>query len=111
MSVVTMADIMAQNNIQQVDLLKCDIEGAELELFEKWRPWIANVRAAIVECHHGFTGLQLIDLIRDNGSDFEILRRIVDTRHGHEIVMISNRSNSTPKAMAGGEKIFTRAAS
>lgn len=35
----------------EIDLLKCDIEGAEREVFETCGPWIGRVRAMVVEVH------------------------------------------------------------
>jgi len=97
--VVTMDTVLSSAAMDSVDLLKCDIEGAERELFENCASWIQRVGAAIIECHDGLTGPGLLGLIRDNGAVFDIVYRDVDDRHGHETVMIVRRT--TPGASPG----------
>jgi hypothetical protein len=41
---------MAEHGLDRIDVLKCDIEGAEAELFED-APWMDRVGMAVVECH------------------------------------------------------------
>jgi FkbM family methyltransferase len=47
---ITMATVMREFGIDSVDLLKVDIEGAEIEVFESC-PWIGNVRVIAIELH------------------------------------------------------------
>jgi FkbM family methyltransferase len=47
---ITMDTVMRENRIHSIDLLKVDIEGAEIELFESC-PWISNVRVIAIELH------------------------------------------------------------
>jgi FkbM family methyltransferase len=47
----TMEEILASSEFQQVDLLKVDIEGAEVELFRNDLGWLAQVRAIAIEFH------------------------------------------------------------
>lgn len=47
----TMDTILANNNLQQVDILKIDIEGAEKEVFENSTSWISKIETVIVETH------------------------------------------------------------
>jgi FkbM family methyltransferase len=47
---VTMETAMREAGIDSIDLLKVDIEGAEIEVFESC-PWIANVRVVAIESH------------------------------------------------------------
>lgn len=55
-----------------VDLLKCDIEGAEHEIFSSCAEWIRVVRFLVVETHSPYTSHQLcVDLAR-NGAAFEL---------------------------------------
>ncbi len=43
---------MAANNIKQIDLLKIDIEGAELELFQSnYEQWLPRVKVVVIELH------------------------------------------------------------
>jgi len=47
---VTMDTLMRETAIDSIDLLKVDIEGAEVEVFESC-PWIGNVRVIAIELH------------------------------------------------------------
>jgi FkbM family methyltransferase len=53
---LTIPDILARAGIDgPIDLLKCDIEGAEAELFASAAPWIDRVGTMIVELHAPYT--------------------------------------------------------
>jgi FkbM family methyltransferase len=47
---VTLETLMREINIPSIDLLKVDIEGAEVEVFESC-PWISNVQVIAIELH------------------------------------------------------------
>ena len=47
---ITMDTLMRETGILSIDLLKMDIEGAEIEVFESC-PWIRNVRVIAIELH------------------------------------------------------------
>jgi FkbM family methyltransferase len=47
---ITMDTLMRETGIASIDLLKVDIEGAEIEVFESC-PWIGNVRVIAIELH------------------------------------------------------------
>lgn len=51
---VTMSQLMAEYQLDFVDLLKMDIEGAEKEVFATALPWISRVGVIIVELHDRF---------------------------------------------------------
>ncbi|MEM0984250.1 MAG: FkbM family methyltransferase [Planctomycetota bacterium] len=51
----------------EIDLLKCDIEGAEEELFADCRDWIGCVRAIVVEIHNAYTQDRLEADLSRNG--------------------------------------------
>jgi FkbM family methyltransferase len=51
---VTLETIMAQYGLEQVDLLKVDIEGAEKEVFDSCSAWIGKIGAIIIELHDRF---------------------------------------------------------
>jgi FkbM family methyltransferase len=65
--VVTMADVLTELGSDRIDLLKCDIEGAEAELFESSSEWISKVRILAVECHGAFTAERFLDALASNG--------------------------------------------
>lgn len=48
---ITMNDIIREFNINQIDILKVDIEGAEAELFAQCESWISKIRLIIIEVH------------------------------------------------------------
>jgi FkbM family methyltransferase len=53
---LSLLEILAETNVTgPIDLLKCDIEGAEAEVFGKCAEWIARVRAMILEIHAPYT--------------------------------------------------------
>ncbi len=47
-------EIMRQHQIDRIDLLKVDIEGAELEVFSNPSAWLDRVGVVIVETHERF---------------------------------------------------------
>jgi hypothetical protein len=61
--VVTMKRVLEELATDRIDLLKCDIEGAEQELFENGSAWLAKVGVMHVECHGGFTAHRLLDTL------------------------------------------------
>jgi FkbM family methyltransferase len=48
---ITMNKLMEDYQLDHIDILKIDIEGAEKEVFENAMPWIDQVRAIEVETH------------------------------------------------------------
>ena len=69
-----------------IDLLKCDIEGAEAEVFADCRPWIDRIRTLVIELHPPYSGEQFLDDLRRNGAEFEVRSR--DVMPGGPTVMI-----------------------
>jgi len=51
---VTVESLMNEHGIQQLDILKMDIEGSEKEVFETSERWIDRVGVLIVELHDRF---------------------------------------------------------
>lgn len=49
---ISIKDLMIENNIQQIDILKIDIEGSEKELFETdFDFWLSRTKILIIELH------------------------------------------------------------
>jgi FkbM family methyltransferase len=76
--VLTMPQILAQiNSSDPIGLLKCDIEGAERELFAAPLPWISRVEFMVIELHpelHPPLELNaLMQHLKDSGGEFRIL--------------------------------------
>ncbi len=65
--VVTMDVVLRHLGDAPVDVLKCDIEGAEEELFAECADWVDRVRVAAVECHGDYTTQSLVAALHRNG--------------------------------------------
>jgi FkbM family methyltransferase len=48
---ITLTQLMSDHHISYIDILKIDIEGAELEVFETASDWIDRVGVIIIELH------------------------------------------------------------
>jgi FkbM family methyltransferase len=55
-----------------IDLLKCDIEGSEIELFANCSDWIGKVRHLVVETHGEYGPPQLQEALRAAGWKFRV---------------------------------------
>jgi FkbM family methyltransferase len=89
--VITMPSVLRAARMGQVDLLKCDIEGAEAELFEDCSEWIGNVRSLVVECHGDFTAADLQACLTRNGGRFETVYLEPNPAYGCETVTMIAR--------------------
>ncbi len=53
---ITIDEILIENNIEYLDLLKIDIEGGEKQLFESnYENWLPKTKCIIIELHDGIT--------------------------------------------------------
>ena len=69
----TMQQILAQaSDPQVVDLLKCDIEGAEAELFADCGPWIRRMKSIVVELHAPYDKTKFLVDIKRGGGEFDV---------------------------------------
>lgn len=48
---ITLNQLIAEHNIQTIDILKLDIEGAEKEIFDSSTDWVSSANNVIVELH------------------------------------------------------------
>ena len=55
-----------------IDLLKCDIEGAERELFHDSSKWIDRVGSILIEIHEPYTRDEFADRLRASGWTHEV---------------------------------------
>jgi FkbM family methyltransferase len=84
--VVTMDQLLDQAGIERIDVLKCDIEGAEGELFADCRSWIGRVENIVIECHTDTTSTEeLADTLARNGATFELLHVERNPGFGYEM--------------------------
>ena len=65
--VFTIDDLIEQGGIQQIDLLKMDIEGAEKGIFQFPCRWLTITRAMILEIHGDFTEQHLRNAVEPEG--------------------------------------------
>lgn len=68
--VITMRTVLETAGLDRIGLLKCDIEGAEVELFEDCAAWIGGVDALVVECHGDFHASDLEACVARGGGRF-----------------------------------------
>lgn len=70
---VNLADVMADH--EHIDLLKCDIEGAELSFIENYPDLLRRVKHAVLELHHGLCDTtKCVRLLLDLGFSQKELR-------------------------------------
>lgn len=78
--VITLSQLIEDNHVETIDLLKCDIEGGERELFADCTDWIHRVRNIVIELHGELDVKWLLDRLDANGAVFQLLRE----EHRHE---------------------------
>ncbi|MFI6294353.1 FkbM family methyltransferase [Nonomuraea sp. NPDC050790] len=65
---VTMDDLLTRRRIDRVDLLKVDIEGGEIEIFDGVRGWMERVERVVMEIHDKYIdGARVRDTLRRAG--------------------------------------------
>jgi hypothetical protein len=67
-----MATLLARHPMDRIDLLKCDIEGSEAELFANCAPWIDRVRNLVIEVHPPYSPALLHQHLRAAGWEFDV---------------------------------------
>jgi len=70
---MSVSTLVQKHDLHRIDLLKCDIEGSEIELFADCRDWIHRVKALLVETHAPYTVQQLYAALRANGWNFNVI--------------------------------------
>jgi FkbM family methyltransferase len=89
--VLTVPGLLARAGVGEavaIDVLKCDVEGAERELFAHCGAWIGRVRTLAVETHDGYTIAQVAEDIAASGSPMEIREHVVYTEFGTEVAVL-----------------------
>jgi len=69
---LSMPTLLNASRFDRIDLLKCDIEGSERELFRGCGPWIGQVRHLIVETHKPYRVQDLYQDLRASGWRFDV---------------------------------------
>jgi FkbM family methyltransferase len=71
----SMETLMKKMDAQTIDLLKCDIEGAEQQLFADCAPWIDRVQSILIECDPPYTYDQFFADLNRVGWKHEVVQR------------------------------------
>jgi FkbM family methyltransferase len=88
-NVISMPDLLQAAGIERIGLLKCDIEGAERELFADCRAWIDRVEHLAIECHRdSLNGEELMAMLRENGARPRITASVDNASYGCELLGI-----------------------
>ena len=73
---ITVPQVLERGEVQgQVDLLKCDIEGAEAQVFADCSAWIRRVNNLVIEIHAPYTLAQLLDHLSAAGVQPRVLHQ------------------------------------
>ena len=87
--VITMPSLLDDAGFSHVDVLKCDIEGAEAEVFADCKSWISRVDAMSVECHSDVIATDaLLDVVASNGGRFNVRNLESNPHLGFDIVTL-----------------------
>lgn len=87
--VLTMDGLLTASGIDRVGVLKCDIEGAEAEVFENCRSWIDRVDVMSVECHNdSMSSDALLATLAANGAHFTLHHIDRNPQLGFDIVTL-----------------------
>lgn len=85
----TMDALLAEAGIDRIGVLKCDIEGAESEVFEDCRSWIGRVDAMSVECHADSMSTEaLLAALSASGAQFAVRHLERNPDLGFDIVTL-----------------------
>lgn len=87
--VITMDALLEGAGFDRVGVLKCDIEGAEAELFADCRSWIGRVDSMSVECHADKMRTDaLLAAVSANGGSFSVSHLESNPHLGFDIVTL-----------------------
>jgi FkbM family methyltransferase len=87
--VITMEALLADAGFDHIDVLKCDIEGAEAEVFAHCGSWIDRVDAMSVECHNDMMRSEaLVAAIEENGGRFTVSHLESNPHLGFDIITL-----------------------
>lgn len=99
--VLTVPDLLERAGVDQatpVDVLKCDVEGAERDLFAHARGWIGRVGTLAVETHDGYTIAGVAADLAAAGAPFEIREHVVHAAFGNEVGVLVRAAATSSSA-------------
>jgi hypothetical protein len=92
---MTMEKLLEDEALDRIGILKCDIEGAEAEVFADCRSWIQRVDAMSVECHADMMPTEaLLDAVAANGGRFTVRHLEANPHLGFDIVTLERSGDS-----------------
>jgi len=78
-------DLIKKLGYDSIDLLKMDIEGAELDVILNNSSWLDRVKRIVMELHpqiYGYSGVsKIVQKLKERGFEVRIVHRLVDARH------------------------------
>ena len=87
----TLPDILtAAGVVGPVDLLKCDIEGSERELFADPERWIGRVKHVLIELHLPYDETEFLARVREADTGF-IAERF-KSRGENPVILLARRT-------------------
>jgi FkbM family methyltransferase len=90
MPVRTVDEMLREMGVEQLDLLKCDIEGSEQDLFGHCSPWISRIRNIVIETNPPY-GIALLERdLEANGGQFRKVWHSAPDGY-HELALFSQR--------------------
>jgi len=91
-------DLLARHGVGSRDMLvKCDVEGAERELFASCASWIGRVARLAVEVHEPYTAADLLEALDRSGARM----RVTATQAGQETTCVFLAREGAKRAPAG----------
>jgi FkbM family methyltransferase len=85
--VMSIPQIMNDVGWSSVDLLKCDIEGSEWEVFAECKSWIEKVRYLLIELHGPSSLEHFRNLLKHSGVDLKI--SVWQSEENHALLFLS----------------------
>lgn len=70
-----------------IDFIKCNIEGAEEEVFAQCAEWIGRVRRMAVQVHHPYTGARLLEDLERAGARMRLYHSM-DCEAGSQLLFL-----------------------
>jgi FkbM family methyltransferase len=88
---VTVDELLADCRPRIIDILKCDIEGSEADLFGNPGCWLQKVGLLIIETHPPYTTEKLLTDLAAAGTPFELVHRVDKPQHAISLLFLKNK--------------------
>jgi FkbM family methyltransferase len=93
--VLTVPQVLERAGVDEttpIDVLKCDVEGAERCLFAECEAWIGRVRLLAVETHDGYTVDDVAAAVAGAGAQLELRELQLYAEFGNEVGVFVQRA-------------------